>query len=365
MVDIRLSDGRLRDALAAMAAIADRSRDCRSFVTSALDELPTLVPSDLTTLSFCDMERGSREVFGRSNETLSASDRLIFDHHFHSHPLVRFHGSNRHGPTQRISDCREACEFRDSALFADYYTRIGIKHVMALPLQIDGRRVISIVFNRSGPDFDDSERSVLEVLRPALACLYRNLLAREEAGICPETLRELATTGNWHLLRISAEGRILEATASALGLLEQFFGPAGQATGSFLPAPLATWRARSRNWGLDRLAGAGAAFTCARGCKKLTARFIPDRDDPDAGYLLLKAERASVSAKDLLSLSLTTREREVLALVVVGRTNAEIAELLGNSARTVQKHMEHIFQKLGVETRTAAAVKAIAAAGSA
>ena len=79
MVDSRLSDGRLRDALAAMAAIADRSQDCRSFVTSALDELPALVSSDLTTLSFCDMERGSREVFGRSNEALSESDRLAFD----------------------------------------------------------------------------------------------------------------------------------------------------------------------------------------------------------------------------------------------------------------------------------------------
>jgi len=38
--------------------------------------------------------------------------------------------------------------------------------------------------------------------------------------------------------------------------------------------------------------------------------------------------------------------------------------LLGNSPRTVQKHLEHIFAKLGVETRTAAAVKALTAAGA-
>lgn len=111
MIEIRLSDGRLRGALAAMTAIADRSNDCRSFVASALDELPVLVPSDLTTLSFCDLERGSREVFGRRNEALSDSDRLAFDRHFRSHPLVRFHGANTHGPTQRISDCREAPAF--------------------------------------------------------------------------------------------------------------------------------------------------------------------------------------------------------------------------------------------------------------
>ena len=55
---------------------------------------------------------------------------------------------------------------------------------------------------------------------------------------------------------------------------------------------------------------------------------------------------------------LTAREREILALVAAGKTNAEIAAVLAISPRTVQKHLEHIFQKLGVETRTAAAVRA-------
>ena len=58
----------------------------------------------------------------------------------------------------------------------------------------------------------------------------------------------------------------------------------------------------------------------------------------------------------------TEREREVLVLVAAGKTNGEIATVLAISARTVQKHLEHIFQKLGVETRTAAAVCAFAAA---
>jgi len=51
-----------------------------------------------------------------------------------------------------------------------------------------------------------------------------------------------------------------------------------------------------------------------------------------------------------------------LALVAAGKTNAEIAAILAISPRTVQKHLEHIFQKLGVETRTAAAIRALAAA---
>lgn len=58
-------------------------------------------------------------------------------------------------------------------------------------------------------------------------------------------------------------------------------------------------------------------------------------------------------------LGLTRREVEVLTWVSDGKTNAEIGQILGRSPRTVQKHLEHIFEKLGVETRTAAAVRAL------
>ncbi|MDH4450675.1 MAG: DNA-binding response regulator [Rhodoferax sp.] len=51
---------------------------------------------------------------------------------------------------------------------------------------------------------------------------------------------------------------------------------------------------------------------------------------------------------------LTPRETEVLSWLAKGKTNRDIAEILGMSHRTVNKHLEHIFQKLGVETRSAA-----------
>lgn len=52
---------------------------------------------------------------------------------------------------------------------------------------------------------------------------------------------------------------------------------------------------------------------------------------------------------------LTGRESEVLLWVARGKTNRDIAEILEMSPRTVNKHLEHIFEKLGVETRSAAA----------
>lgn len=54
--------------------------------------------------------------------------------------------------------------------------------------------------------------------------------------------------------------------------------------------------------------------------------------------------------------TLTRREAQVLQWVATGKTNTEIATNLGLSPRTVQKHLEHIFRKLRVKTRTAAAM---------
>lgn len=58
---------------------------------------------------------------------------------------------------------------------------------------------------------------------------------------------------------------------------------------------------------------------------------------------------------------LTSREVEVLHWVACGKTNRDIGDILGLSPRTVNKHLEHVYVKLGVETRTAAAALAISA----
>ncbi|MDQ7911635.1 response regulator transcription factor [Pseudomonas sp. 102515] len=69
------------------------------------------------------------------------------------------------------------------------------------------------------------------------------------------------------------------------------------------------------------------------------------------------------TALDLASLSsryqLTGREVEVLHWVACGKTNRDIGDILGLSPRTVNKHLEHVYVKLGVETRTAAATLAV------
>ena len=56
---------------------------------------------------------------------------------------------------------------------------------------------------------------------------------------------------------------------------------------------------------------------------------------------------------------LTGREREVIHWVAAGKTDRDVGALLGCSHRTVQKHLAHIYAKLGVETRTAAVMRAL------
>lgn len=65
------------------------------------------------------------------------------------------------------------------------------------------------------------------------------------------------------------------------------------------------------------------------------------------------------SAKPLESIGLTAREAEVLLWVAQGKSNGDVAIILGMAEKTVKKHMSHIFEKLGVEGRNAATLRAI------
>ena len=69
----------------------------------------------------------------------------------------------------------------------------------------------------------------------------------------------------------------------------------------------------------------------------------------------------SAFSSRLTSLGLTRREAEVLVWIARGKGNYEIGVILGARTRTICKHVEHIFSKLHVENRTAAAVIALAA----
>jgi len=80
--------------------------------------------------------------------------------------------------------------------------------------------------------------------------------------------------------------------------------------------------------------------------------------DASSAFSVAAAAASAASAERLSQAALTPRETEVLTWLARGKTNRDIADILGMSHRTVNKHLEHIFEKLGVETRAAAAALA-------
>ncbi|HSD37720.1 MAG TPA: helix-turn-helix transcriptional regulator [Rhodocyclaceae bacterium] len=80
--------------------------------------------------------------------------------------------------------------------------------------------------------------------------------------------------------------------------------------------------------------------------------------------LILREEPDTAITESLIAaFRLTQKEAEMLYWVMKGKTNRDIGDILGSSPRAVHKHLEHVFEKLGVETRTAAANLAMAKIG--
>ena len=246
MASLRKSD--LQAALGVAADMADAGADAALFARLGVESLPRAVASEITTLSICDLASNRRHVVGCAASRLGDEDRACFDRHFAEHPLVRFHAQKRGTGAHRISDSLPFGRFRHTALYSDYYRRIGIDHVVAVPIAVDSRTLVSFVLNRKHRDFSDREVELLDVIGALLRRQHRHV---REASRSP---------GAW-------------------------------------------------------LLGTAAA-------------------------------------------ALTPRERDVLRWVAAGKTDRDIAELLGCGHRTVHKHLERSYAKLGVETRTAAVMRA-------
>ena len=147
----------------------------------------------------------------------------------------------------------------------------------------------------------------------------------------------------------AADGRLVWQTPLARTLLNAFFANPEDIT----PPELLAWIANAQR--ARREAREPPSLLIADGSRRLLASFHDQTGDDE--WLVVLREENDASAIDSLiaAFRLTQREAEVLYWVVQGKTSNDIGDILGNSPRTVNKHLEHVFEKLGVETRTAAA----------
>ena len=165
-----------------------------------------------------------------------------------------------------------------------------------------------------------------------------------------------------------ADGRVLWQTPLARDLMKRHFGAGAAGAGvaaaaSGIVAPLHA-PASLCDWVRERVSrtpapDAPAAWTCVTGTQRLHCTLHPASAEDE--WMLVLTESSNGAAVEALSLQfrLTAREAEVLYWVAQGKTNRDIGDILGTRPKTITKHLEHVFEKLGVETRTAAAARVL------
>jgi DNA-binding response OmpR family regulator/DNA-binding CsgD family transcriptional regulator len=92
---------------------------------------------------------------------------------------------------------------------------------------------------------------------------------------------------------------------------------------------------------------------------RLFVRRLPDPADSERALFVLVEKAPPASPEQLACLGLTPREAEILFWIAQGKTSPEIAVILDTAPATVKRHVHHLLGKLGVETRLAAALKAM------
>lgn len=153
-----------------------------------------------------------------------------------------------------------------------------------------------------------------------------------------------------HLLAVSGEGNIRWSTPQATRLVNAAMGN---------DEGLDTITAHLRAWMKIRDTARENPFTIRQAGQASLQFSLLGTIGTDEYLFRLTAENRTPDAETLRQhFSLTHRESEVLLWIAKGKSNRDIGEILGLSARTVTKHLEQIYVKLGVENRASAAVKA-------
>lgn len=157
------------------------------------------------------------------------------------------------------------------------------------------------------------------------------------------------------LLATDVAGRLLWCTPKARQLLAELF-PVAAGQANSLPPELSE---RVRRLGEARARSAAAEIEVSG--RRLELTYLSAVGPDELLFRLSEVSRGADELRLQQALALTARESEVLRWLSCGKSNREIGEILDISPRTVNKHLEQIFVKLGVENRAAAAARAVRA----
>ena len=246
---------------------------------------------------------------------LTGHDRLaeLID----ENPLVE-HRTATAGAAHTFSDFLSVHEFHRRQMYADVYRDYGVEDQLAGMVGVSGGALIAVAFNRGARSFTRSDRRLLDLLRPQLARSYRTVAERAEARTLLAGLERGLEASDRAVVVLGKDGQIGEATVQAQRLLSGWFGQELPAPGRYV---------------------------------RTDTELVVRRIEGDPPLLTLHERRLAPDPDRARELGLTRREVEVVFLASRGLANAQIAAELIVSPRTVQKHLEHAYEKLGVHTR--------------
>ena len=158
-----------------------------------------------------------------------------------------------------------------------------------------------------------------------------------------------------YLLAVNSAGKIMWATPQAQKLLSDTLSPDSD-DDVVLPDPIPQWLDQARK---GKPGSKAAIMAALPGDELLRLQYMGKLGANEFLLRLARDSGTETPAEFSSELGLTTREGEVLSWLSKGKTNRDIAQILGLSPRTVDKHLEQIYSKLGVENRTAAAAIAV------
>ncbi len=338
----RLDASDLRAALDLVWDVG-QAADPDVFAETATRGLHALIGCDFASYNEINVAAGRTVVFTVPGEVQPPDAEEAFGRNVEQHPIAVFYAASGGGPALTMSDFLNDRAFRHTALYDELFRPVGGNFVLAAPLPVPAGIVVGFALVRSTSDFADRERRLLDLLMPHFAQAYTGALVRATVG----GVGGAVDRGDAALVVLARDGSPLYLTQPAVDAL-------GRAL-SWSPAPDLTLPGRLQDW---LAGGTREPLVLSRRGSRLRI----DRVGARPAALLLTETSTRPTSAALCSLGLSGRESEVLALVADGLTNAEIARELVISPRTVKKHLEGVYDKLGVRTRAAAVASALAAA---
>ena len=272
--------------------------------------------------------------------------------HFAPQIPMLAHWERGDGQALKISDFLSTRTFRKKEIYNEFYRPMRIPFAMGIALSVNPHCLVTIAHHRGSKDFTERERTALNMIQPHVSQAYANAQAVTHMQAEVARLHHAVEQIPQGLVSVDGRGIIQWATARGRELLDKYFRARGKGLHR-LPDLLIRWIRSNKTWleHADERPGGIAPMRIDQGSRQLRVRMVPEVDHC---LLFLEEDSAEVSAEQLAHLGLSRRETEILGWLVRGKSNPEIATILGISVRTIHKHVEHLYLKLEVENRHAA-----------